>query len=291
MLTPKKYALPLFLLLLGGLLLWWYNQANPHIDPLPGDAEYGYQLISKTADNYGPGGRINVRSNGMNCSNCHLEAGKNLHAIPLTRVYQQYPRFRERSGTTESLYKRISDCFERSLQSSAPDSNSREFRAIAAYLKWLSEQSITDTVVRSPLPYLSRAADPQNGSRLYQLHCRRCHGANGEGTRNADHMNYRYPPLWGANSYSTGAGMYQVTKLARFIKFNMPYDKPSGSLVLTDEEAYDLAAFINSQERRGFDSSHDWPVISTKPVDYPFGPYSDTFSVERHKYGPWLNMK
>ena len=76
MLTPKKYALPLFLLLLGGLLLWWYNQANPHIDPLPGDAEYGYQLISKTADNYGPGGRINIRSNGMNCSNCHLEAGK-----------------------------------------------------------------------------------------------------------------------------------------------------------------------------------------------------------------------
>ena len=123
MLTPKKYALPLFLLLLGGLLLWWYNQANPHIDPLPGDAEYGYQLISKTADNYGPGGRINIRSNGMNCSNCHLEAGKNLHAIPLTRVYQQYPRFRERSGTTESLYKRISDCFERSLQSIAPDSS------------------------------------------------------------------------------------------------------------------------------------------------------------------------
>lgn len=291
MLTPRKFALPLFLLMITGLLIWWYNRKQPPSESLPGEAEYGYQLISKTADNYGPGGRINIRSNGMNCTNCHLDAGKNLSAIPLTRVYLQYPRFRERSGTTESLYKRVSDCFERSLQSFAPDSNSHEFRAIAAYLKWLSEQSMTDTVDRSSLPYMSRAADPEKGSRLYQLHCRRCHGANGEGTINADHMNFRYPPLWGINSYSTGAGMYQVTKLARFIKFNMPNDKPAGTYILSNEEAYDLAAFINSQERREFDSSHDWPVISTKPVDYPFGPYADTFSVERHKYGPWSNMK
>ncbi len=85
--------------------------------------------------------------------------------------------------------------------------------------------------------------------------------------------------------------MYQVTKLARFIKFNMPYDKPAGSVVLTNEEAYDLAAFINSQERGVFDISDDWPVKSTKPVDYPFGPYADSFSADRHKYGPWLNLK
>lgn len=104
-------------------------------------------------------------------------------------------------------------------------------------------------------------------------------------------MNFRYPPLWGINSYSTGAGMYQLTKLARFIKFNMPNDKPAGIHILSNEQAYDLAAFINSRERRIFDIRHDWPVISTKPVDYPFGPYADTFSVERHKFGPWLNMK
>ncbi len=248
MFTPRKFALPVLMLMITGLLIWWYNKVHPYTIPLPGAAEYGYQLISKTADNYGSGGRINIRSNGMNCTNCHLDAGKNINAIPLTRVYLQYPRFRERSGTTESLYKRISDCFERSLQSTAPDSNSREYVAIAAYLKWLSERSKTDTVDRSPLPYMSRAADPQNGIRLYQVHCRRCHGANGEGNRTADHMHFRYPPLWGPDSYSTGAGMYQITKLARFIKFNMPNDKPTGTHILSNEEAYDLAAFINSQE-------------------------------------------
>jgi thiosulfate dehydrogenase len=290
MLTPKKYAIPLFLLLFTGLLIWNYQSGRRTI-PLPGEAEYGFQLISKTAEQYGPGGKINIRSNGMNCTNCHLNAGKNEYAIPLTQVYLHYPRFRERSGTTETLHKRISDCFERSLQSIAPDSNSREYGAIVSYLKWLSEQSITDTVDHSPLSYMSRAADPDKGSRLYQLHCRRCHGSNGEGTRDADHMNFRYPPLWGVNSYSTGAGMYQLSKLARFIKHNMPFDKPAGSIRLKDEEAWDLAAFINSRARNTFDISRDWPVISTKPVDYPFGPYADSFSVERHKYGPWLNMK
>jgi len=289
--TPRKYALPLLLLVITGLLIWWYNRTHPYTAPLPGAAEYGFQLISKTAEQYGPGGRINIRSNGMNCSHCHLDAGKNLQAIPLTRVYLQYPKYRDRSGSHESLYKRIKDCFERSLQSMAPDSNSREIQAITAYLKWLSENAPADSITRNPLPYLTRAADSTNGSRLYTSTCKRCHGQNGEGFREADHSTFRYPPLWGLKSYSTGAGMYQVTKLARFIKYNMPYDKPPGRIVLTDEEAYDLAAYINSQKRQTFDISHDWPVMSTKPVDYPFGPYADSFSADRHKYGPWLNLK
>jgi thiosulfate dehydrogenase len=274
-----------------GLLIYWYAMQHPYKKPLPGKAEYGYQLFTQTPAWYGPGGRISIQSNGMNCGHCHLDAGKNLQAIPLTHVFQQYPRFRDRSGTTESLYKRVKDCFERSLQSAAPDSSSREFQSIEAYFKWLDENSPADSISREPLTFLQRAADYNKGNRLFDNHCSRCHGWNGKGLHAADHITYRYPPLWGLNSYSTGAGLYQVTKLARFIKYNMPYDKPAGSIYLTDEEAYDLAAFINSQERREFDISHDWPIMSTKPVDYPFGPYADSFSAPRHKYGPWINMK
>ncbi len=274
-----------------GILIYCYARSHPYKEPLPGKAEYGYQLINKTADWYGPGGRMAVSSNGMNCSHCHLDAGKNLNAIPLTHVYSQYPRYRERSGAIESLYKRVKDCFERSLQSTAPDSSSREFLAIEAYLKWLDENSPGDSISRAPLVFLPRAADSDKGSRLYENHCRRCHGQNGEGLQASDHSTYRYPPLWGLNSYSTGAGMYQVSRLARFIKYNMPYDKPPGSIRLSDEDAFDLAAYINSRERREFDISRDWPIMSTKPVDYPFGPYADTFPEVRHKYGPWSNMK
>jgi thiosulfate dehydrogenase len=32
-------------------------------------------------------------------------------------------------------------------------------------------------------------------------------------------------------------------------------------------------------------------VVSTKPVDYPFGPYADGFSETQHKYGPFGMMK
>ena len=58
-------------------------------------------------------------------------------------------------------------------------------------------------------------------------------------------------------------------------------------LLLTDEEAWDVAAFVNSQPRPKADLKKDWPNISAKPVDHPFGPYTDGFSEEQHKYGPF----
>jgi thiosulfate dehydrogenase len=57
--------------------------------------------------------------------------------------------------------------------------------------------------------------------------------------------------------------------------------------VLSDEEAWDVAAFVNSRVRPSKDLSKDWPVLSTKPVDHPFGPYTDTFSEAQHKFGPF----
>jgi thiosulfate dehydrogenase len=31
----------------------------------------------------------------------------------------------------------------------------------------------------------------------------------------------------------------------------------------------------------------DWPDISKKPIDHPFGPYADGFSEKQHKLGPF----
>ena len=56
---------------------------------------------------------------------------------------------------------------------------------------------------------------------------------------------------------------------------------------LTDEEAWDVAAYINSQQRPDRDLSNDWPKITGKPVDHPFGPYADEFTEQQHKYGPF----
>ena len=57
---------------------------------------------------------------------------------------------------------------------------------------------------------------------------------------------------------------------------------------LSDEEAWDVAAFINSQPRPKHPFLQtDWPDISKKPYDHPFGPYTDSFPEIQHKYGPF----
>ena len=67
----------------------------------------------------------------------------------------------------------------------------------------------------------------------------------------------------------------------------MPLGISHETTVLTDAEAWDVAAFVNSQPRPNKSTPHDWPDISKKPFDHPFGPYSDGFSEQQHKYGPF----
>jgi thiosulfate dehydrogenase len=72
------------------------------------------------------------------------------------------------------------------------------------------------------------------------------------------------------------------------VKNNMPFGQAShGNPVLSLEEAWDLAAFVNSQQRPHISQEKDWPDISKKPVDFPFGPYADAFTETQHKYGPF----
>ncbi|MEO5649137.1 MAG: cytochrome C, partial [Ginsengibacter sp.] len=101
------------------------------------------------------------------------------------------------------------------------------------------------------------------------------------------HKEYVYPPLWGTNSYNTGAGIYQISRFAGYIKNNMPFGATYKNAQLTNEQAWDVAAFVNSQPRPIKNLKMDWPDISTKPFDYPAGPYSDSFSESQHKYGPY----
>ena len=65
--------------------------------------------------------------------------------------------------------------------------------------------------------------------------------------------------------------------------FGATFDHPQ----LTNNQAWDVAAFVNSQPRPHLTTLHDWPDIRKKPVDYPFGPYTDNFSEKRHKFGPY----
>ncbi len=255
---------------------------------------YGRELIAHTSVYLGVKGKIKNLSNGMNCQNCHLEAGTKPFGNNYSGVASTYPKFRERSGSIESIYKRVNDCFERSLNGNALHTSSKEMQAITAYIKWLGKDVPKGEKPKgaglTELAYLDRAADPQKGKEVYSFKCKSCHGINGEGKLNADGLGYQYPPLWGDRSYNNGAGLYRLSRFAGYVKSNMPYGTNGESPNLTDEQAWDVAAFVNSQPRPKKDLSNDWPKIAGKPVDHPFGPYADKFNEQQHKYGPFKEI-
>ena len=253
---------------------------------------YGQDLIAHTSVYFGPKGSVTHISNGMNCQNCHLNAGRKNWGNNYSAVFSTYPKFRERSGAIETIYKRVSDCFERSLNGSAPDSNSKEYKAIYAYIKWVGKNvkkgEKPKGVGIEKLPFLERAADPEKGKLVFIAQCQSCHGTDGGGQLSPNGASYIYPPLWGEHSYNIGAGLFRISNFAGYIKSNMPFKQAThDNPKLSIEEAWDVAAFVNSQPRPSKDLNKDWPDISKKPFDHPFGPYTDGFTENQHKFGPF----
>jgi thiosulfate dehydrogenase len=269
----------------------------PNESDIPNDENgelirYGKQLIANTSEYLGPKGSVLQISNGMNCQNCHIEAGTKAFGNNYSAVASTYPKFRGRSGTEETIEKRINDCFERSLNGHALEEDSKEMLAMISYIIWLGKDVPKGETPKGAglieLAFLDRAADPLKGKIKYEESCTVCHGTNGEGYLNESGNAWIYPPLWGEHSYNSGAGLFRISRFAGYIKANMPlgasYDQP----LLSDEEAWDIAAYVNSLPHPVKDISNDWPNISMKPLDHPFGPFHDGFTDEQHKYGPFL---
>ncbi|MCB0819289.1 MAG: c-type cytochrome [Bacteroidetes bacterium] len=272
---------------------YWYA---PHVSAL--DSNLNKQLILKgrdiimhTSAYFGPNGSISQTTNGLNCQNCHLEAGTVMWGNNYSAVASTYPKKRARSGQMEDIPKRINDCFERSLNGKTLNPDSDEMQAIVANMNWIGQgipkgKKPTGAGIKKP-EFLERAADPIHGEQVYSEKCMSCHMADGQGVLKADNKEYQYPPLWGEHSYNTGAGLYRMSNFAGYVKANMPFGTSFAFPVLSDEEAWDVAAYVNSRPRPEKDLSNDWPDISKKPIDHPFGPYADPFPESQHKYGPY----
>lgn len=256
---------------------------------------YGKELVAHTAKYLGPKGSIAQITNGMNCQNCHLDAGTKVFGNNYAMVASTYPKFRARSGTEEDIYKRINDCMERSLNGKPLDTQSKEMQALKAYINFIGSNVKKEEKVLGAgfkeLAFLDRAASPQKGKLIYESKCASCHQTNGEGLLNAEGNEYGFPPLWGKHSYNDKAGLYRITFFAKYVKYNMPLGASHEQPQLTDEEAWDVAAFVNTMPRPTKSTPKDWPDISKKPIDHPFGPYNDGFTEEQHKLGPFKPIK
>jgi thiosulfate dehydrogenase len=269
----------------------------PDTNSLPHDSSgnlirYGRELIVHTARYLGPKGSVAQITNGMNCDNCHIDGGTRIFANNFSITAAGYPKFKKRSNSIVTLAMRINGCFKRSLNGQAPGDSGREMKAMIAYIMWVGKDVKKNTNIfgtfTEKIPYLNRAADTAKGKNIFLAQCTTCHGENGEGKFLEGGEEYLYPPLWGKHSYNVGAGLYQLSKFAGFVKNNMPYGTSYKKPYLSDEQAWDVAAYVNSRPRPGFkDLKKDWPDISGKPADYPFGPYIDNFSESQHKFGPY----
>ena len=280
------------------------NWQPPHVEELPdGKSEhdrlvrYGHALLTDTfrwLGGEGEGGEAPYVGNALDCGHCHQHAGTKAYGIPWVGVPARYPAYRGRSDRMASLEDRINGCLQRSMNGRPLPEDSREMKAMIAYMEWLSrdapkEMTATGSPKLSTLP--PRAADSAAGEQWYRVACQTCHGADGDGYQAmsaGDKGSYVVPALWGPASYNNGAGMQRVLKSAGFIKANMPlgthWDRP----MLSDEQAYDIAAYFNSQDRPQMEGlEDDYPDRSKKPVDCPYPPYADDFPQQRHQYGPF----
>lgn len=278
-----------FLLRIASIPLWVlltvssaYGQektkfAPPSEDNIPAD-KFG-DLVRAGKDLFEHTDKLRGRyvGNGLKCVNCHLNAGRRADSSPLWAAYTVYPAYRKKTGQVDTYEQRLQGCFKYSMNGKAPPSGSHELVALTTYSYWLA----TGAPVGVPLPgrgypKLDKPAEAPNstrGAEVYAAQCAICHGPSGQGTQ-AEGA-YVFPPLWGKDSFNWGAGMHRVDTAAGFIKANMPLGKPNS---LNDQEAWDVATFVNSHERPQ-DPRYAGNVAATKKA----------FHAEQCLYGDKIN--
>jgi thiosulfate dehydrogenase len=232
--------------------------APPTADTVPsgplGDAIwFGQKVAGQTA--------ATVKANagaGSSCTSCHVQGARAPNAAPWVGLWGVYPEYDSRIGRVITLADRINECFRRSMNGKALPLDSVAMRGLLSFIWWLSKDvptgvSVTGrgfTRIEAPRP-----ADPVKGRTLYTEKCAACHGASGQGVTGAGGQ-VVFPALWGSRSFNIGAGMARLDTAAAFVKAKMPL----GGAAVTDQEAYDVAAYFTRQPRPDFKAKKaDWP--------------------------------
>lgn len=210
--------------------------------------------------------------NNLQCKSCHL-IGNDGKPGTMTTIgtfrgtAASFPAFSKREKTVQTLQDRINNCYMRSMDGKRPIIDTEASVAMAAYITWLSTGFEINMDENRPCSVLTskrwateqkkfaaiqKKATHENylaGKKIFENKCASCHGMNGEGVA-------VFPPLWGQDkngkwlSYNTGAGMSKLNKAPAWIKENMPLGQGG---TLSDQEAADVALFVDAQPRASFD--------------------------------------
>lgn len=286
---------------------------NLSIDDVPKGEEgklirYGIQLLSKTESTLGPKGRLKMTNNEVNCIACHMDDNNGLpgtkkYVIPFLNVINNYPKLDIETMKIISLEDRIRGMGGTDSHKFPDDS--KEMKAILAYFKWLKKAYGIKDGVRlegdffAKMKFPNRPANPVHGKKLFEENCMACHGENGLGIKNENYAQgggHLYPSLL---IYPDGGHMSMIPFLARFLKSAMPYGASYDNPILSDDDALDIAAYVNTgfvrmpivttENRAGLDTAYS-KSPSLKP-EYFASPQQNLDPKEyiKVKYGPWKN--
>lgn len=214
---------------------------------------YGYELITRTFANIGP--EVEERAmrfagNNLTCQNCHLDAGTNRYAMPLVGIFRTYPKYSTRDRRVISLAERLNECMVRSMNGRPLPDESREMRALLAFVRYIGDAPPAPAQSAPEAPPLP--PDTSRGAEVFVTVCAACHQPDGLGRRAGsanDADGYVFPPLWGPDSFNDGAGMDRYQRIVGFVRRNMPRGIDPLHPQLTSQQAWDVSAYVIAQPR------------------------------------------
>jgi thiosulfate dehydrogenase len=246
----------------AGYVIWgwptnWYARDVTNLPASPENdiIRNGHSLIVDTATRIGKSAsdpQKRYAGNDLACKNCHLDAGLRPFAAPFVSTFATFPMLVDDQVIT--LKERINGCMRRSMNGKNLPEDGPEMEALIAYIKFLGHGTPEGVRIAGmgllPLPNPPLAADGGRGEKVYADLCASCHKEDGQGERNTlPQLGYSIPPLWGDDSFNAGAGMAKLAYAAAYIRANMPFGIRYLDPVLSEQQAWDVAAFMISKPR------------------------------------------
>ena len=217
---------------------------------------YGYKLASQTYAVIGPQVPVSgmrFAGNNLACQNCHLDGGTKRSGLPLVGVFRTYPKFSRAATRTISLAERIDECMTRSER---PKEAADKFARDGGFLAYLRFTGGPESIKSEPAPPAPQEASAARGAEIFGRVCAVCHQPDGLGRRRGSAtstLGYDFPPLWGPDSFNDGAGMDHFERAVGFIRHNMPRGIDPATPQLSLQDAWDLAALLQSKPRPRFE--------------------------------------
>jgi thiosulfate dehydrogenase len=246
----------------AGYVIWgwptnWYARDVTSIPASPENdiIRFGHSLVVDTPKHIGKSAsdpQKRYAGNDLACKNCHLDAGLRPFAAPFVSTFATFPMLVDDQVIT--LKERINGCMRRSMNGKNLPEDGPEMEALIAYIKFLGHGTPEGVRIAGmgllPLPNPPLAADGGRGEKVYADLCASCHKEDGQGERNTlPQLGYSIPPLWGDDSFNAGAGMAKLAYAAAYIRANMPFGIRYLDPVLSEQQAWDVAAFMISKPR------------------------------------------